>query len=402
MKERMYCLPLRENVSAKVVGVRKTKRGYMLQGEHKHKGKTLNLSKVCNKAKAKEVAKELGITIAAYKEKAKDKPKKAVAAAEEVEEPVEEEVDITIPDEDVEDPLKEEEADQKVKEIVEEITDLKKEGKDEESQVIKDLEKEKEYFVEVKIAHAEESLETEEATPVEEPAVESTEAVETPELEAVIPEVEQYPEGAGRVIGSYTPLADFAPSMHAETQDGMEEFELDFKLFDRVRSHPDWKDMKQFAKVHFEDGGVVTVSVPHFEVDHFLDLVLEAQDFPTLADPETGEEDFVAWIERYQAEHVVEKSTGISKNTLALGGTLIAGLAIGLAWWNSGRRKGEQMARTRAQTLIGIPINWIACNDYRINAGPIDHLSILTWAMFMDQIDPLDLPRPFQSEWAGE
>jgi len=53
------------------------------------------------------------------------------------------------------------------------------------------------------------------------------------------------------------------------------------------------------------------------------------------------QEDFVAWIERYQSENVVEKSTGISKNTLALGGTLIAGLAIGLAWWNSGRRKGE-------------------------------------------------------------
>ena len=257
----------------------------------------------------------------------------------------EEDVDITVPDEDVEDPVEEEEADVKVKEIVEEIADLKKEGKDEDSQVIKDLEKEIEYFVEVKIAHAEESLATEEeAAPAEEPsveAVEATEVVETPEMEPVIPEVEQYPTGSGRVIGSYAPLADFAPSMHAEPHDGLEEFELDFKLFDRVRSHPDWKNMKQFAKVHFEDGGVVSVSVPHFEVDHFLDLVLEAQEFPTLADPETGEEDFVAWIERYQSENVVEKSTGISKNTLALGGTLIAGLAIGLAWWNSGRRKGE-------------------------------------------------------------
>ena len=378
MKERMYCLPLRENVSAKVVGVRKTKRGYMLQGEHKHKGKTLNLSKVCNKAKAKEVAQKLGIKIAQPKEKAQEEPKKVLVAAEEVEE--EEEIDITIPDEDVEDPLKEEEADQKVKEIIDEITDLKKEGKDEESQVIKDLEKEKEYFVEVKIAHAEESLETEESGPEEEMTddeweelvdqhrkqfgqtadlycvgceqlegdcvcvggfVSMNEEDHDAEMEAVIPEVEQYPEGAGRVIGSHAPQADFAPSMHAETQDGMDEFELDFKLFDRVRSHPDWNKIKQFAKVHFEDGGVVTVSVPHFEVDHFLDLVLEAQDFPTLTDPETGEEDFVAWIERYQSENVVEKSVGISKNTLALGGTLIAGLAIGLAWWNSGRRKGE-------------------------------------------------------------
>ena len=396
MKERMYCLPIRENVSAKVVGVRQTKRGYMLQGEHKHKGKTLNLSKVCNKAKAKEVAKKLGIKIAPPKDKAKEEPKKVLVAAEEVEEPVKEEVDITIPDEDVEDPLKEEEADQKVKEIVEEITDLKKEGKDEDSQVIKDLEKEKEYFVEVKIAHAEESLETEEATPVEESTGCShsnkkvdnvdeqgrhtnwpywicpdcgkdweydafcpqcgkadcpeknecggplaAESEETPEMEPVIPEVEQYPTGSGHVIGSHTPEADFAPSMHAETQDDREEFELDFKLFDRVRSHPDWNAVKHFAKIHFEDGGVVTVSVPHFEVDHFLDLVLEAQDFPTLADPETGEEDFVAWIERYQAEHAGDKSMGISKNTLALGGTLIAGLAIGLAWWNSARRKGE-------------------------------------------------------------
>ena len=259
MKERMYCLPLRENVSAKVVGVKKTKRGFMMQGEHKHKGKTLNLSKVCNKAKAEEVAKELGITIAPYKAKEESKkPKKAVAAAEEesVEEPVkevkEEKVDITVPDEDVEDPLKEEEADLKVKEIAEEISDLKKEGKDEDSQVIKDLEKEKEYFVEVKIAHAEESLATEEeAAPAEEPsveAVEATESLETPDMEPVIPEVEQYPVGSGNVIGSYTPLADFAPSMHAETQDGMEEFELDFKLFDRVRSHPDWKNLNQFAK----------------------------------------------------------------------------------------------------------------------------------------------------------
>ena len=352
MKERMYCLPLRENVSAKVVGVKKTKRGYMMQGEHKHKGKTLNLSKVCNKSKAEEVAKELGITIAPYKAKADSKKsKKAVVAAEEesVEEPVEEvkeeKVDITVPDEDVEDPVEEEEADLKVKEIAEEIADLKKDGKDEDSQVIKDLEKEKEYFVEVKVAHAEESLATEEeAAPAEEPsveAVEATEVVETPEMEPVIPEVEQYPTGAGRVIGSHAPLADFAPSMHAETSDGLEEFELDFKLFDRVRSHHDWSNMKQFAKIHFEDGGVVTIAVPDFEVDHFLDLVLEAQDFPTITDSETGEEDFVAWIERYQAEHADDKSTGISKNTLALGGTLIAGLAIGLAWWNSGRRKGE-------------------------------------------------------------
>ena len=352
MKERMYCLPIRENVSAKVIGVKKTKRGYMMQGEHKHKGKTMNLSKVCNKAKAEEVAKELGITILPYQAKAKEEPKKAkkakVVAAAETEEPVEEtteEVDVTVPDEDVEDPVKEEEADLKVKEIAEEISDLKEEGKDDDSQVIKDLEKEKEYFVEVKIAHAEESLATEEgAAPAEEPAVEAveaTEAVETSEMEPVIPEVEQYPEGSGRVIGSHAPLADFAPSMHAETEDGLEEFELDFKLFDRVRSHPDWKDMNQFAKIHFEDGGVVTVSVPHFEVDHFLDLVLEAQEFPTITTPETGGEDFVAWIERYQSENPEEKSTGISKNTLALGGTLIAGLAIGLAWWNSGRRKGE-------------------------------------------------------------
>jgi hypothetical protein len=36
----------------------------------------------------------------------------------------------------------------------------------------------------------------------------------------------------------------------------------------------------------------------------------------------------------------------------------------------------------------GIPINWVACNQYRINAGPIDHSSVITWAMFMDQIDP--------------
>jgi hypothetical protein len=335
MKERMYCLPLRENVSAKVIGVKKTKRGYMLQGEHKHKGKTLNLSKVCNKAKADEVAKKLGITIAPYK--AKEEPKKAkVAAAEEdpVEEVAEEEIDITEPNKDVEDPVEEDEADQKVKEIAEEIADLKKEGKDEDSQVIKDLEKEKEYFVEVKVSHAEESLATEEE------AVEATEVVETPEMEPVIPEVEQYPTGSGQVIGSYGPLADFAPSMHAETSDGMEEFELDYKLFDRVRSHENWRNLKQFAKIHFEDGGVVSVSIPHFEVDHFLDLVLEAQDFPTFTDPETGEEDFVAWIERYNSEHKEEKSTGISKNTLALGGTMIAGLAIGLAWWNS-RRKGE-------------------------------------------------------------
>ena len=348
MKERMYCLPIRENVSAKVVGVKKTKRGYMMQGEHKHKGKTLNLSKVCNKAKAEEVAKALGITIAPYKAKEEPKKaKKAVAAAEEdpVEEVAEEEtVDITQPNKDVEDPVEEDEADQKVKEIAEEIADLKKEGKDEDSQVIKDLEKEKEYFVEVKVSHAEESLATEEeAAPAEEPsveAVEATEVVETPEMEPVIPEVEQYPAGSGRVIGSYGPLADFAPSMHAETSDGMEEFELDYKLFDRVRSHHDWVNLKQFAKIHFEDGGVVNVSVPDFEVDHFLDLVLEAQDFPTIKDPVTGEEDFIAFVERYNSENAEEKSMGISKNTLALGGTMIAGLAIGLAWWNS-RRKGE-------------------------------------------------------------
>ena len=339
MKERMYCLPIRENVSAKVVGVKKTKRGYMMQGEHKHKGKTMNLSKVCNKAKAEEVAKGLGITIAPYTAKVNEEPKKSKKAVVIAAEEEDEEIDVTIPDEDVEDLVEEDEANTKVKEIAGEIADLKKEGKDEDSQVIKDLEKEKEYFVEVKIAHAEESLEAE----VEEPAleaVESTESLETPVMEPVIPEVEQYPVGSGHVIGSHAPLADYAPSMHAETQDGMEEFELDFKLFDRVRAHPDWRNMNQFAKIHFEDGGVVTVSVPHFEVDHFLDLVLEAQEFPTFADPETGEEDFVAWIERYQSENVVEKSTGISKNTLALGGTLIAGLAVGLAWWNS-RRKGE-------------------------------------------------------------
>ena len=42
----------------------------------------------------------------------------------------------------------------------------------------------------------------------------------------------------------------------------------------------------------------------------------------------TGEEDFVAWIERYQSENVVEKSTGISKNTLAIYSFAIAGISI--------------------------------------------------------------------------
>jgi len=38
--------------------------------------------------------------------------------------------------------------------------------------------------------------------------------------------------------------------------------------------------------------------------------------------------------------------------------------------------------------LRGIPINWVACGQYRINAGPIDHLSVLTWAMFLDRSNP--------------
>ena len=62
MKYSFYCLPLKQNVKAKVTGIVK-KKSFGIKGEYKHKGKTYNCHKVCSKAEADRVSKESGIDI---------------------------------------------------------------------------------------------------------------------------------------------------------------------------------------------------------------------------------------------------------------------------------------------------------------------------------------------------
>jgi len=62
MKYSFYCLPLKQNVKAKVTGIVK-KKSFGIKGEYKHKGKTYNCHKVCSKAEAERVSKESGIDI---------------------------------------------------------------------------------------------------------------------------------------------------------------------------------------------------------------------------------------------------------------------------------------------------------------------------------------------------
>tara|TARA_R110001592_G_scaffold178453_4_gene419472 strand:+ start:1192 stop:2127 length:936 start_codon:yes stop_codon:yes gene_type:complete len=62
MKYSFYCLPLKQNVKAKVTGIVK-KKSYGIKGEYKHKGKTYNCHKVCSKAEAERVSKESSIDI---------------------------------------------------------------------------------------------------------------------------------------------------------------------------------------------------------------------------------------------------------------------------------------------------------------------------------------------------
>ena len=62
MKYSFYCLPLKQNVKAKVTAIVK-KKSFGIKGEYKHKGKTYNCHKVCSKAEAERVSKESGIDI---------------------------------------------------------------------------------------------------------------------------------------------------------------------------------------------------------------------------------------------------------------------------------------------------------------------------------------------------
>jgi len=62
MKYSFYCLPLKQNVKAKVTGIVK-KKSFGIKGEYKHKGKTYNCHKVCSKAEAERVSRESGIDI---------------------------------------------------------------------------------------------------------------------------------------------------------------------------------------------------------------------------------------------------------------------------------------------------------------------------------------------------
>ncbi len=62
MKYSFYCLPLKKSVKGKVTGIVK-KKSYGIKGEYKYKGKTYNCHKVCSKAEAERVSKESGIDI---------------------------------------------------------------------------------------------------------------------------------------------------------------------------------------------------------------------------------------------------------------------------------------------------------------------------------------------------
>ncbi len=279
MKYSFYCLPLKQNVKAKVTAIVK-KKSFGIKGEYKHKGKTYNCHKVCSKAEAERVSKESGIDIT-Y-------PGMEAKASENVAEVVDA-------------PVAEEQADG-----VEEVAMLGDDTfqPDGNGRVI-----------------GSNSASMTTATP-------GTDAVVN--INATPFNGEDDDDGIGPMSMASevdTSAAETEMDIKEDIPDNFETFTLSKDLYRRLTAHSDWKDMvtEGQVKIYREDDGIHVSAGGPF-ADDLLDMIIESQEFPSM-----GEDTYLddRFMQDFQSEN-----TRLKRNAIVATGIGALGLVAAVMLLN--------------------------------------------------------------------
>lgn len=277
MKYSFYCLPLKQNVKAKVTAIVK-KKSFGIKGEYKHKGKTYNCHKVCSKAEAERVSRESGIDIT-YPGMEEAKASENVADV-------------------VDAPVAEEQADG-----VEEVAMLGDDTfqPDGNGRVI-----------------GSNSASMTTATP-------GTDAVVN--INATPFNGEDDDDGIGPMSMASEVAAETEMDAKEDIPDNFETFTISKDLYRRLSAHSDWKDMvtEGQVKIYREDDGIHVSAGGPF-ADDLLDMIIESQEFPSM-----GEDTYLddRFMQDFQSEN-----TRLKRNAIVATGIGALGLVAAVMLLN--------------------------------------------------------------------